>query len=293
MEGTRGADHPVVHPLSMGLRINTNIASLRTMRHLQGAGRELATQASRLSSGRRIPTANLDAAGLGIGERMRSLVRSGKAVERGIQDGLSLLGVAEGALQQTMELVQRTRELALQSASGVLGDSDRVPLEAEAEEIASEAMRLIEGVEFNGQGLFYPPEEVFQIRVSESSQYADEVIDITFGEVTRVYERLQTMDIGTAQDASDALPVLDGLIDFVGNVQGQVGADTNRLRSALSSTGVRVEQLAASSSRILDADIALEGARMVRASLLQQSSIAVLAQANLSSVLALELISGS
>ncbi len=149
----------------MGLRVNTNIASLNAQRHMANVTNRIQGNYSRLASGLRIASAADDAAGLAISERMRSQVRSFSVAARNAQDGLSLAQTAEGALGEVSTILSRMRELAMQSSNGTLSANDRTTLDAEFEELKSEINRIATETEFNGTALLEGTNTAITIQV--------------------------------------------------------------------------------------------------------------------------------
>ena len=137
----------------MALTINTNVASLNAQRQLLSSGADLDQASERLSSGRRINSAGDDAAGLAISNRQTSQIRGLDQAIRNANDGISLVQTAEGALDETTNILQRVRELSIQSSNGIYSDSDRSTLNAEVEQLISEIDRIAETTSFNGQNI--------------------------------------------------------------------------------------------------------------------------------------------
>ena len=269
----------------MGLRVNTNIASMTAQRNLGAVTSRLQGNFARLSSGLRIATASDDAAGLGISERMRSQVRSLAVAGRNAQDGVSLVQTAEGAMQEISNNLTRMRELAIQGANGTLTTADRATLDTEYQELISEIDRIAVQTTFNGVNLLNSTSTV-SIQVGTQ---ANETITVTFADVTAATLSL-TGDVTTAANASGELATLDTAITSVTTARGQMGATQNRMQSAISSIANVRENLAGAESRIRDVDVALETADLTRNSILQQAATSVLAQANVQPQLALSLL---
>jgi flagellin len=270
----------------MGLRVNTNIASMTAQRNLGAVTSRLQGNFARLSSGLRIATASDDAAGLGISERMRSQVRSLAVAGRNAQDGVSLVQTAEGAMQEISNNLNRMRELAIQGANGTLTTADRATLDTEYQELIGEIDRIATQTTFNGVNLLNSASTV-SIQVGTQ---ANETITVTFADVTAATLSL-TGDVTTAANASSELATLDAAITSVTTARGQMGATQNRMQSAIASIANVRENLAAAESRIRDVDVALETADLTRNSILQQAATSVLAQANVQPQLALSLLS--
>ncbi|MCL4150625.1 UNVERIFIED_CONTAM: hypothetical protein GTU68_031374 [Idotea baltica] len=274
----------------MGLRVNTNIASLTAQRNLSTVTSRLQGNFSRLSSGLRISTAADDAAGLAISERMRSQIRSLGAATRNAQDGISLVQTAEGALAEVSNILGRMRELSVQAANGTLSTADRTTINTEIVALQSEVDRVATTSTFNG------------ISLLNAAATVNIQVGINTGEVIAVnLEDTQTATLGvssttvnttTATTASASLAALDTAIGSVNTVRGNLGASQNRLQSAVSSIMNSEENLSAAESRIRDVDVAHETADLTRNSILQQAATSVLQQANTQPQIALSLLQG-
>jgi flagellin len=271
----------------MGLRVNTNIASMTAQRYLSQVSTRLQSNYARLSSGLRIATAADDAAGLGISERMRAQIRSFTVVGRNAQDGVSLVQTGDGALQEVSNNLARMRELAVQAANGTLTTQDRTTLDTEFQELVGEIDRLATQTKFNGVTLLDGSTATLDIQVGIT---AGETITITLPDATAATLGIDTLDIATAATASTALATIDSAIDDVTTGRGGFGAAQNRLTSAIASIASAREAVAGAESRIRDVDVAAETADLTRNSILQQAAVAVLAQANVQPQLALSLL---
>lgn len=270
----------------MGLRVNTNIASMTSQRNLASVTGRLQGNFARLSSGLRIATAADDAAGLGISEKMRSQIRSFGAAARNAQDGISLVQTAEGALNEVSNILGRMRELAVQAANGTLSTADRSTINTEFTALTSEIERIADQTTFNGINLLNAATTA-DIQVGIDS---GEVIAVTLDDMQTNALAIDTLDTTTAANASTALAALDTAIESVNTQRGSLGADQNRLQSSYASILNVSENLSAAESRIRDVDVAYETADLTRNSILQQAATSVLAQANTQPQLALSLL---
>jgi flagellin len=273
----------------MGLRINTNTASLTAQRNLSNSTEQLQRSLGRLSSGLRITRASDDAAGLAISERLRSEVRSLQQAQRNALDGISLLQVGEGALNETSGNLIRMRELAIQSANGTLGTGERTALNAEFTALIDEIQRVSQVTEFNGTALLDGTAPVINFQVGANAT-ANDQISVTGVDATSAGLGVAALLIDTDANALLALPALDIAIDSVSSLRGGFGTAQNRLESTIRSLAVAVENTAAAESRIRDVDVAIETANLTKNQVLQQAGISVLAQANVSSQSALALL---
>ncbi len=283
----------------MGLRINTNPASLNAQRNLSRSTQSLQRSFERLSSGLRITRASDDAAGLAISERFRADVRSLQQAQRNANDGISLLQIAEGALDEVSGSLIRLRELAIQSANGTLGTSERATLNAEFQDLVDEIGRVAAVTEFNGTTPLDGTAASVQFQVGINATSNDRItvtgVDATAtGLALRLGSGAATgavaANIASVGGASAAIAVLDTAINTVSSLRAGFGTAQNRLESTIRSIAVAVENVSAAESRIRDVDVAAETALLTRNQVLQQAGIAVLAQANVSTQSALSLL---
>ena len=275
----------------MGLRVNTNIASLNAQRHMANVTNRIQGNYSRLASGLRIASAADDAAGLAISERMRSQIRSFSVAARNAQDGLSLAQTAEGALGEVSNILSRMRELAMQSSNGTLSGNDRTTIDAEFEELKSEINRIATETEFNGTALLEGTNTAVTIQVGID---AGETIQLAMVDVQTGATGLNVAALDTADQANAiiALGAIDTAIDTVNGARGTLGAGQNRLSSTLRSILNVRENLSAAESRIRDVDVASETADLTKNSIMQQAAVSVLQQANTQPQVALSLLQG-
>ena len=275
----------------MGLRVNTNIASLNAQRHMANVTNRIQGNYSRLASGLRIASAADDAAGLAISERMRSQIRSFSVAARNAQDGLSLAQTAEGALGEVSNILSRMRELAMQSSNGTLSGNDRTTIDAEFDELKDEINRIATETEFNGTALLEGTNAAITIQVGID---AGETIQLAMVDVQTGATGLNVAALDTADQANavTALGAIDTAIDTVNGARGTLGAGQNRLSSTLRSILNVRENLSAAESRIRDVDVASETADLTKNSIMQQAAVSVLQQANTQPQVALSLLQG-
>jgi len=271
----------------MGLRVNTNVASLTAQRNLSTVTQRLQGNFSRLSSGLRIANASDDAAGLGISERMRSQIRSYGAASRNTQDGISLVQTAEGALGEASNILNRMRELAIQSANGTLTQTDRDTITTEVTALLDELDRIADSTEFNGVNLLDGSATTASIQVGIQ---ANETIEIGLPDATAATLGIDAVDVSDVTGANTALGLVDTAIDSLNSARGVLGATQNRLNSAFASILNARENLSASESRIRDVDVATETADLTRNTIMQQAAVSILQQANVQPQLALSLL---
>ena len=265
----------------MASMINTNLASLNTQRNLSSSQVALHTAVQRLSSGLRVNSAKDDAAGLAIAERMNAQVKGMNVAIRNANDAVSLAQTAEGALGKVSEMLQRMRELAVQSANATNSASDRTNLNAEYVELSGEVTRTLAGTTFNGLTILGANAGTLTFQVGARTTSNDVIAIVT----TRLDNAASITgatagSITTVGAANTAMNSLDVAIDAITSERAAYGAAQNRFESTIGVLQVSAESNAAARSRIMDADYASETAALARAQILQQAGTAMLAQAN-------------
>ena len=272
----------------MGLRVNSNTASINAQRNLANTTVGLQKSLQRLSSGLRITRAADDAAGLAISEQFRADIRSLGQSQRNGNDGISLLQVAEGALNEVSGILVRQRELAIQAANGTLGSAERTTINNEFQDLSAEITRIANVTEFNGTTVLNTSAAVnFQIGIDAT---ANDRISVSGVTATASALGVSGLSVATDTGSRTALASIDSAISQVASLRASFGTVQNRLESALRSIAVAVENTTAAESRIRDVDFASETAELTRNQVLQQAGISVLAQANVSSQSALSLL---
>lgn len=276
----------------MGLRINTNIASLAAMRSLGNTKNALDGTLERLSSGSRINRAGDDAAGLAISENLRAQIRGFRQAKRNAQDGVSLIQVTEGGLNEVSNMIIRLRELAIQAASDTIGDRERSFTDREFQALKSEIQRVADSTAFNGTPVLNGRAGIFEIQVGiQNNPLTDRVVyNAESSNVSLENLGLVGEACSTKLGAQTALSVLDEGLMRVNSVRADLGAMQNRLQSTINTLAISEENLSAANSRIRDADIALEVSDMTKNNILLQAGISVLGQANGQSQAALKLL---
>lgn len=277
----------------MGLRINTNLSALASMRTLSNTKHALDGSLERLASGNRINRAGDDAAGLAISENLRAQVRGLRQAKRNAQDGVSLIQVTEGGLNEISNMIVRLRELAIQAASDTLGDKERSFTDREFQALKSEIQRVADSTNFNGNPLLNGRAGIFEFQVgihnnpvSDRIVYNAENANVSLESLGMVGESVSTK-IG----AQTTLSVLDDALMRVNSVRADLGAVQNRMQSTINSLAISDENLSAANSRIRDADLAQEVSEMTKNNILMQAGVSVLGQANQTSQSALKLLS--
>jgi flagellin len=270
----------------MAIVINTNVASLNAQRNLSKTEGMLNQAIQRLSSGLRINSAKDDAAGLYAVEIQTADIRGLNQATRNAADGISLGQTAEGALASVASNLQRIREIAVQAANGTV--EDRSGLQSEVNELTREISRIVQTTQFNGTALLSAASSIsFQVGADgvANNQVAVSTTNMTSAAgISAVYSADltggQTVVVSTQGAASAVLATVDAAINTVSSTRATFGAVQNRFEAVISNLQNYVENLTASRSRIQDADFAQETANLTKAQILQQSGVAVLAQAN-------------
>lgn len=273
----------------MGLRVNTNVASLTAQRNLANTTNQLARSLERLSSGLRITRASDDAAGLAISERFRADVRSLTQAQRNASDAISMLQISEGALNESSGILIRMRELAVQSANGTLGTAERATLDQEFQDLIEEIDRVAAVTEFNGTNPLNDSALSITFQVGANNSTNDRIA-VTGVDATASGLSIDAEDITDVTNAQSAMDAVDAAIDTLTGLRADFGTAQNRIESTIRSIAVAVENTAAAESRIRDVDVASETAILTRNQVLQQAGVSVLAQANVSSSIALALL---
>ncbi len=270
----------------------TNLPSLVAQRNLGNTKAHLEKNLERLSSGSRINTAGDDAAGLAISENLRAQVRGLKQAKRNAQDGVSLIQVSEGGLNEVTNILIRLRELAIQAASDTIGDKERGFIDREFQALKSEMDRIAASTSFNGTPLLNGRAGIFEIQVGTGNNpLTDRIVyDGQNSDVTLESLRMTGESVATKPGAQLGLSVLDDAISQVSKVRSDLGAMQNRLQSVISSIAINEENMSAANSRIRDADLAEEVSEMTKNNILMQAGIAVLGQANNTAQAAIKLL---
>lgn len=274
----------------MGLRVNTNIAALTVQRSLERTTEELQGTFRRLSTGLRIAAAADDAAGLAISERFRTQIRSTTQAERNAQDGISLTQTGEGALAEMSTILIRLRELTLQANNDTTTAQDRSTLNGEFRGLIAELDRIARSTTFNGVSLLDGSGSTLTFQVGMGTGAGIDRIDVSLSDLLASTMGLSTLTIGSGGASPGTLGIIDGAIDTVSRIRGQLGAVQNRLATTISNLRIQTENLSAADSRIRDADVAEETAELTRYSIQQQAAISVLAQANVQPQRVLQLL---
>ena len=269
--------------------INHNMSSLYANRTLGVSNDQLMGNIEKLSSGQRINKAGDDASGLVVSEKMRSQIRGLNQANRNIQNGVSFIQATEGYLQETTDILQRIRELAVQSANGIYSDEDRMQIQVEVSQLVAEVDRIASQAQFNGMNML----------TGSFAQNSDRIMQFQIGanvdQNERVYIGTMTaqslglkgaqgaeegIGISTPDTANMAIATVDEALKNVSKQRADLGAYQNRFEMAANGVSVAAENLQAAESRIRDTDMASEMVEYTKNQILTQSGTAMLAQAN-------------
>jgi flagellin len=275
----------------MPIRIFNNIASINSQRILGANNDRLAKSVERISSGIRINRAADDAAGLAISEGLRSDIRASRQAVRNANDGISVINITEGALNEQASILIRLRELASQASTGTVGSTERQTIQLEFDALRLEIDRIAATTEFNGQNLVdgslassvSSGNQIF-IQVGIDSTTNSQInlnTSINLAAVTSSSLSIDTLSVTSSEGALSALDSINTSIATVTQGRGKVGAVQNRLARTISNLSITVENLVAAESPMRDADIAHEVAMLTRNQILVQASTAMVGQANL------------
>ncbi len=257
--------------------INTNISALKAANASTAATKALGSAMERLSTGKRINSAKDDAAGLAIATTMTSQVRGMNQAIRNANDGISMAQTAEGALAEVTNMLQRIRELAVQSASGTYSDTDRGNLQTEVAELTAQIGDVLTNSKFNGVNLFDGTAGTAGAVAIQVGADSGETVTLNFAAIT---DATTATTVATAADAATAIGTVDGFLETINTNRAALGAGQNRLESVVNSLSNNVTNLSDARSRIEDADYSAETTALAKAQILSQASTAMLSQAN-------------
>ena len=261
--------------------IASNVSAIRAQNASNKANMGLATAMERLSSGKRINSAKDDAAGLAIATKMTSEIRGLSAAMRNANDGLSVTQVAEGAMGEVSNILQRMRELAVQASSGTVSQSDRTSIQAEVTELTSQITNIAARTSFNGISLLNgSAATTVKIQVGTNS---GETVDVSLESMTLAalgIDSLATFADSDGSGAQAALSLLNTALDSVSQARATIGGQQSRLEATVNNLTSTVTNLTEARSRIEDADFSAESTALAKNQILSQSATAMLAQAN-------------
>lgn len=276
----------------MGMRIATNVSALNAQKNLYMTNIQQNKSMARLASGNRINVAADDAAGLAISENLKAQIRGLRQANRNTNDGISLVQVAEGGLNEVSSMLIRLRELAIQASSDTVGNTERMFVDVEFQQLKSEIQRISETTNYNGTALLNGTGGILEIQVGTGNDPLNDRLSFDAGAANSGMDSLGIIAESTLtkQAAQQSLKVLDDAITSVSAMRANFGALQNRLQSTSNNLLVADENLSAANSRIRDTDVAAETSEMTRNTILMQAGVSVLGQANQSQQLALKLL---
>lgn len=276
----------------MALFVNTNVSALNAQRQLINSGKSLDTAFQRLSSGFRINSAADDAAGLQISNRLTAQIQGLDQAVRNANDGISLSQVAEGAMDEITNALQRIRVLAVQSQNGINSSADRIALQKEVSALKAEISRIAVTTQFGGVKLLDGKYSSTFLVGANAGQTISVNISRAGGGFGSSGLGIAGLSISSLAGASRALASIDSAINIIDSKRADLGAIQNRFQSTIRNLSNIVENISAARSRIKDTDFAKETADLTRAQILQQASTTILSQANQRPQAALSLLQG-
>ncbi len=276
----------------MGIRINTNVASIAAQRAMSLTNKRVGDNLRKLSSGERITRAGDDAAGLAISENLKAQIRGMRQAKRNANDAISLVQVAEGGLNEVSNIIIRLRELAVQTASDTIGDTERSFSDIEFQQLKDEIDRIAKSTNFNGVQLLDGTggRLEFQVGVNNDPMLDRLTYDAAGSDSSIAALGLASDSVATKEGSQAVLKKLDDALVAVNGYRANMGALQNRLTSTVNNLGISDENLSAAKSRVRDVDVAKETADLTRNNILIQAGASVLGQANQVPNVALKLI---
>ncbi|QSX39693.1 flagellin N-terminal helical domain-containing protein [Shewanella cyperi] len=271
----------------MAITVNTNVTAMKAQKNLNNSGSALATSMERLSSGMRINSAKDDAAGLAISNRLNSQVRGLEVGMRNANDGISVAQVAEGAMQEQTNMLQRMRDLAVQSVNGANSTSDREALQAEVDQLVQEIGAISNSTAFGNTKLLSGG---FTGRNFQVGHQGGENISISISATDATTLGVDALALSTDATASSAIVAIDAALSSIDSQRARLGAIQNRMAHNISNSANTQANVADAKSRIVDVDFAKETSQMTKNQVLQQTGSAMLAQANQLPQVALSLL---
>ena len=276
----------------MGFRIATNVSSLNAQRSLSRIASQEATTSAQLSSGSRITKSSDDSAGLAISEKLRANIRSSQQANRNANDGISMIQVAEGGLDESANILIRLRELSIQSASDTIGETERSYTNMEFGQLKNELQRISQTTEFNDVKLLDGSSDKLDFQIGANN---DDFEDRIVYDPAKINSGLDALGLGseqvdTKEGAQGSLNKIDDAIKTVSGQRAELGALQNRLLTTSANLETSVENMSAANSRIRDVDYAEATAKNTQNNIMKQAGISVLSQANQTPQQALRLL---
>lgn len=290
----------------MGMRIRTNVSSLTAQRFAEQNNQAVSKNFERLSSGYRINRSADDAAGLAVSENLRAKTRGLFQAKRNANDGVSMVQIAEGGMNEMSNILIRLRELTVQAASDTIGDLERGFLNREYTQLVDEIDRISKTAEFNGLQFFNTEKTQFVIQVGVNNSAPEENGDTITVDLEGIQFSSESLGLGKEaeigplaedpeggperQEIASRLGTIDSALKRLASERATLGAVQNRLNSAISNLGISMENMSTARSRIADVDYAAETSSLTQNRILAQAATSVLGQANVSQELALNLL---
>jgi flagellin len=281
--------------------INHNMSALYADRQLGITQLDVTKSMEKLSSGQRINRAGDDASGLAVSEKLRGQIRGLNQAERNIENGVAFIQVTEGYLQETQDILHRIRELSVQSANGIYTDEDRMQIQVEVSQLVDEVNRIASHAQFNGMnlltGAFATNSAVNRIMQFQVGANMDQSKQVFIGTMTALALGLENpqsengfLSIATPESANQSIGTVDAALKMVSKQRADLGAYQNRFEMAAQGVAIAAENMQAAESRIRDSNMASEMVNYTRGAILNQAGIAMLAQANMRTQSALQLL---
>lgn len=276
----------------MGFRIATNVQSLTAQRALSKMSVQEQKTTAQLSSGERITKSSDDSAGLAISEKLKANIRSSAQANRNANDGISMIQVAEGGLNEQANILVRLRELAIQSASDTVGETERSYTDMEYQQLKNELERISQTTEFNNVSLLNGEGEKLEFQIGANNDDFQDRIAYDTGKINATLDSLglASEEVQTKEGAQGSLEKIDAAINTVSGQRAELGSLQNRLLTTSSNLETSIENMSAANSRIRDVDYAEATAKNTQSNIMKQAGISVLSQANQMPQQALRLI---
>ena len=262
----------------MAMTVRTNLSAMSAYNTLNSTQNSLTNTLGRISSGLRVNRAADDAAGLGVATKLNTQANSMEQAMRNANDGISIIQTAESATNEATSILNRMRELSVQSSSETLADSERAYINEEFDQLNQELDRIAQVTEFNGVQLTDGTTTTIAAQVGIDNATTSR-ISIGLGDLRSTVLGVGTLDLSTSTGAQSALDAIDSALDTVNGQRASLGAIQNRLDSSLSNSANNLESMRAAESQIMDADFAKESTEMTKFQIMQQAGVAALAQA--------------
>ena len=256
------------------MRINTNLNAMIATNQMAKNTALAGSSMEKLSTGLRITKAGDDAAGLAVSEKMRAQIRGMEQAERNVQDGISMVQTAEGALEEAGNIAQRMRELGVQAGNDTLSDDDRTKVKEELKQLQDEMKKISEETKFNGKQLLNTA-GTFTIQAGANS----ETRKIETADLSSIANGLSTISVSSSTDAQGFVTKVDNALKLINNARSNLGAMQNRLEYTANNLTTSTENLTAAESRIRDVDVAKEMVTLSKLNILNQASQAMVSQA--------------